>query len=140
MKRQTVTTPATQGFYDHLHFAPAVRVGDTIWLSGQTGYDPATRTAPEGIEAQTRLAFEGIKSVLDAAGATMADIVEIVTFHTDLPRDTPSFSKIKDEYLPDHYPSWTAVGVTALAMPAFLVEIRVVAVAGSGTTEPKGMP
>jgi enamine deaminase RidA (YjgF/YER057c/UK114 family) len=133
MKRQTVTTPATQGYYDHLHFAPATRVGDTIWLSGQTGYDPATRTVPDGIEAQTRLAFEGIKQVLEAAGATLADIVEIVTYHIDMHRDAAGFAKVKDEYLPDNYPAWTAVGVTALAMPEFLVEIRVVAVAGSGT-------
>ena len=133
MKRQTITTPGSQVFYDRLHFAPATRVGDTIWLSGQTGYDAASRTAPDGIEAQARLAFDGIKEVLEAAGATMADIVELVSFHTDLHRDMAGFTKVKDEYLPDNYPAWTAVGVTALAMPELLVEIRVVAVAGSGS-------
>jgi len=133
MQRRTITTPATQGYYDHLHFAPATRVGDTIWVSGQTGYDPTTRTAADGIEAQARLAFEGIKHVLEAAGATMTDIVEIVTFHTDMHRDAAAFAKVKDEYLPDNYPAWTGVGVTALALPELLVEIRVVAVVGSGT-------
>jgi enamine deaminase RidA (YjgF/YER057c/UK114 family) len=128
MKRQTITTPATQGYYEHLHFAPATRVGDTIWVSGQT-----TRTAADGIEAQARLAFEGIKHVLVAAGATMADIVEITTFHTDMHRDAAGFAKVKDEYLPDNFPAWTGVGVTALALPELLVEIRVVAVAGSGS-------
>lgn len=133
MKRQIVNTPATQSMYDHFHFAQATRVGDTIWVSGQTGIDPATMAPAEGMEAQARLAFEGVKAVLGAAGASMADIVELTTFHTDLRGDMRAFSKVKDEYLPDRYPSWTAVGVTQLALPEFLVEVRAVAVAGSGT-------
>jgi enamine deaminase RidA (YjgF/YER057c/UK114 family) len=131
MKRQIINTPATQAMYDRLHFAQATRVGDTIWVSGQTGIDD-TMTPADGTEAQARLAFEGVKSVLDAAGATMADIVELTTFHTDLRGGMRAFSRIKDQYLPDRYPSWTAVGVTQLALPDLLVEIRAVAVAGSG--------
>ena len=64
----------------------------------------------------------------------MADIVELTTFHTDLRGDMAAFAAVKDEYLPDRYPSWTAVGVTQLALPELLVEIRAVAVAGSGRT------
>ena len=132
MKRQILNTPATQAMYDRFHFAQATRVGDTIWISGQTGIDPATMKPADGIDAQARLAFEGVKSVLEAAGATMADIVDLTTFHTDLRGDMGAFSKVKDDYLPNNFPSWTAVGVTQLALPEFLVEIRVVAVAGSG--------
>ncbi|MFV0526410.1 MAG: Rid family hydrolase, partial [Acidimicrobiales bacterium] len=95
--------------------------------------DPATMKAGEGMEEQARLAFEGVRSVLEAAGATMADIVEITTFHTDLRGDMRAFAKVKDEYLPADYPAWTAVGVTQLALAELLVEIRVVAVVGSGT-------
>ena len=132
MKRQIINPPATQATYDRLHFAQATRVGDTIWVSGQVGIDPTTMTPADGMDAQARLAFEGVKTVLEAAGASMADIVELTTFHTDLRGDMRAFSKVKDEYLPDRYPSWTAVGVTQLALPEFLVEIRAVAVAGSG--------
>ena len=133
MKRQIINTPATQGMYDRFHFAQATRVGDTIWVSGQTGMDPATMTPADGMDAQARLAFEGVKTVLEAAGATMADIVELTTFHTDLRGDMAAFSKVKDLYLSSDYPSWTAVGVTQLALPELLVEIRVVAKVGSGT-------
>jgi enamine deaminase RidA (YjgF/YER057c/UK114 family) len=133
MQRQIINTPATQAMYDRFHFAQATRVGDTIWVSGQTGIDPTTMTPADGMDAQARLAFEGVKQVLEAAGSTMADIVELTTFHTDLRGDMRAFSKVKDEYLPDRYPSWTAVGVTQLAVPDLLVEIRAVAVAGSGT-------
>ena len=138
MKRQIINTPATQAMYDTFHFAQATRAGDTIWVSGQTGIDPATMTPADGAEAQARLAFDGVKTVLQAAGATMDDIVELTTFHTDLRGDMKSFATVKDEYLPDRYPSWTAVGVTQLALPELLVEIRAVAVAGSGHADRAG--
>ena len=133
MKRQIINTPASQAMYDTFHFPQATRVGDTIWVSGQTGLDPATMRPVEGIEAQARLAFDGLAAVLDGAGATLADIVDLTTFHTDLRGDMRAFTRVKDHYLPDRYPSWTAVGVTQLALPELLVEIRAVAVAGSGT-------
>lgn len=132
MKRQIVNTPSTQAMYDTFHFAQATRVGGTIWVSGQTGIDPATMTPADGMDAQARLAFEGVRTVLEAAGSTMADIVELTTFHTDLRGGIGAFAKVKDEYLPDRYPSWTAVGAAQLALPELLVEIRAVAVAGSG--------
>jgi enamine deaminase RidA (YjgF/YER057c/UK114 family) len=129
-RRQIIPAPM-QAMYDAYHFAPATRVGDTIWVSGQVGIDAAMRPGA-GMEAQARLAFEGLKTILEAAGASLADVVELVTFHTDLRGDMAEFSKVKDTYFPDRYPSWTAVGVTQLAMAEFLVEVRAVAVAGSG--------
>lgn len=130
-KRQTIVPPGTEVLYNNYHFAPATRVGDFIWISGQVGID-ANFKVGEGMEQQARFAFEGIKATLAAAGATLADIVELVTFHTDLRGEVEAFGKVKDEYLPDNYPAWSAVGVTQLADAAFKVEVRVVAVVGSG--------
>lgn len=132
-KRHQIVPAGTQVFYDNFHFAPATRVGDLIWLSGQVGID-ANMVPGDGMESQARLAFEGIKTTLAAAGADLTDIVELMTFHTDLRGEMDEFTKVKDEYLPDRFPCWTAIGVTQLASPDFLVEIRVVAVAGSGAT------
>lgn len=129
--RRQIIPAAMQGMYDAYHFAPATRVGDTIWVSGQVGIDAEMRPG-EGMEAQARLAFQGLKLVLETAGATLADVVELMTFHTDLRGDMPEFRAVKDAYFPDRYPSWTAVGTPQLAMPEFLVEVRAVAVAGSG--------
>lgn len=129
--RRQIIPPATQGMYDAYHFAPATRVGNMIWVSGQVGIDTAMRPG-DGMEAQARLAFEGLKTVLEAAGAALTDVVELMTFHIDLRGDMPIFARVKDEYFPDRYPSWTAVGTPQLAMPEFLVEVRAVAVAGSG--------
>ncbi|MEN0136617.1 MAG: RidA family protein [Rhodococcus sp. (in: high G+C Gram-positive bacteria)] len=134
MKRQLINPPGTEATYDRLHLSQATRVGDLIWVSGQVGIDPTTRMTADGMKAQARFAFEGVQSVLEAAGAGLGDIVELTTFHTDLRGDIEEFVRVKDEYLPDRYPSWTAVGVTQLARPEFLVEIRVVAAAGSGNT------
>jgi enamine deaminase RidA (YjgF/YER057c/UK114 family) len=131
MSRRQIIPPSMQAMYDAYHFAPATRVGDTIWVSGQVGIDAQMKPG-DGMEAQARLAFENLKSVLEAAGATLADVVELVTFHTDLRGDMPAFSPVKDAYFPDRFPSWTAVGTPQLASPAFLVEVRAVAVAGSG--------
>ncbi|KAA6224012.1 RidA family protein [Streptomyces albofaciens JCM 4342] len=132
MKRQLINPPATGALYERLHFSQATRVGDMIWVSGQVGVDPTTMSPAVGMDAQARLAFEGVRTVLEAAGAGLRDIVELTTYHTDLRGDMPVFSRVKDEYLTDRYPSWTAVGVSQLALPELLVEIRAVAVAGSG--------
>ena len=131
-KRQSITPAGTEPLYDHFHFAPATRVGDMVWVSGQVGID--TNFVPAaGMEAQTRLAFQSLKTLLGAAGASMDDIVEIMSFHLDLRGEMEAFVKVKDEFLPYRYPSWTAVGVTQLAMPELRIEIRAVAVIGCGT-------
>jgi enamine deaminase RidA (YjgF/YER057c/UK114 family) len=115
--------------YDAYHFAPATRVGDIVWVSGQVGLDAEGRPGAD-MPAQARLAFEALKGVLEEAGATLGDVVELNTFHTDLRGEMRAFSAVKDEFFPTNYPSWTAVGVTQLAAPEFVVEIRAVAVAG----------
>jgi len=130
--RQVIKPAGTEILYDNFHFAPATRVGNMVWVSGQVGID-ANMVPGDGMEAQARLAFEALKTALEAAGATMADIVELITFHIDLRGEIEDFAKVKDEFLPDRYPSWSAVGVTQLAMPELRVEVRAVAVIGSGS-------
>lgn len=130
-KRQAIIPPGTQALYDTFHFAPATRVGNLIWVSGQVGLDANMQPA-SGMEAQARLAFSYLKGILEAAGATLDDVVELTTFHTELQRDIQVFAAVKDEFFPSRYPSWTAVGLSELAMPGLCIEIRAVAVAGSG--------
>ncbi|VWB40912.1 putative endoribonuclease [Burkholderia lata] len=131
-KRQPIIPPGFKAWYDTYHFAPATRVGDTIWVSGQVGIGADMRPG-DGVQAQARIAFESLKAILVEAGASLADVVELTTFHTDLRAEVEAFGAVKDEYFPDRFPSWTAVGVTQLALPELCVEVRAVAVAGSGT-------
>jgi enamine deaminase RidA (YjgF/YER057c/UK114 family) len=131
MSKQTLINPAgTEKVYEKLQFSQAVQVGDTIWVSGQVGMD-ATGMAGEGIEAQARLAFQNLQHVLDAAGSSLDDIVELVSYHTSM-NGIRDFGKVKAEFITSNYPAWTAVGVTELAFPQLLVEIKATAVIGSG--------
>jgi enamine deaminase RidA (YjgF/YER057c/UK114 family) len=129
-QRRVVVPKAAQVLYDRFHFAQATRVGDTIWVSGQVGVD-ANFQPGAGMTAQAELAFESLKAVLAEAGACLADVVELTTFHIDLQADMAAFSAVKDRYFPSNYPSWTAVGTPQLAIPGLLVEVRAVAVADS---------
>jgi enamine deaminase RidA (YjgF/YER057c/UK114 family) len=131
MKRVLINPKESQPMYDAFHFSQANRVGDTIWVSGQVGIDDKLSPA-SGMAAQAQLAFEGLKRTLAAAGASLDGVVELMTFHIDLRGEMEAFAKVKDEYFPRDYPAWTAVGVTQLALPELRVEIRAVAIAGSG--------
>ena len=128
MKRVLINPKETQLMYDAFHFSQANRVEDMIWISGQVGVDEKL-TPVSGMAAQARLAFEGLKRTLAAAGATLEDVVELTSFHIDLRGEMDQFAQVKDEYFPRNYPAWTAVGVTQLALAELRVEIRAVAIA-----------
>ncbi|NKS77796.1 hypothetical protein A6I87_17715 [Prescottella equi] len=99
--------------YLHWHIAPAVRAGNFVICSGVLGQHP-DGTVPSDPAAQFVLAFENLERVLAAAGAVLAQVVELVTFHTDLEGDLGSFTTIKEQFIRQPYPAWTAVGVTRL--------------------------
>ena len=121
-----IVPAASQGSYDNFHFAPAVRDGDNLRLSGVIGTDAKGKTDPDPA-TQFRQAFEGVGSVLAEAGADFADITDMTTFHVGLQGHMGEFMKIKDEYLSAPYPAWTAIGITELAIPGALVEIQIIA-------------
>lgn len=134
MSQKIVTiTPDFKDLHDNWHYAPAVRVGDTIWCSGVVGADRNLVIAEGGMKAQAYMAFEHLKSVLEAAGSSMSDIVELTTFHTHFHEGMAEFIAVKDEYIHQPFPAWSAVGVTDLALPGLEVEIRAVAKLGCGT-------
>jgi enamine deaminase RidA (YjgF/YER057c/UK114 family) len=125
-----INPAGTEEIYKNLQFSQAVRAHNMVWVSGQVGIDQSGK-ATEGIEAQARAAFANLKHVLAEAGASMEDIVEIVSYHTTM-KGMGKFLKVKAEHIPSDFPAWTAVGVTELVMPELLCEIRATAVIGSG--------
>jgi enamine deaminase RidA (YjgF/YER057c/UK114 family) len=129
MTMQLINPPGSERAYDAFLFSQAVKVGDTVHVSGQVGYGPDG--VPESKEDQCRLAFGHLEAVLASAGATMADIVSLTSYHTD-PSDFESYKAAQRAFLPENFPAHTAVGVTALLMPAFKCEIAAIAVIGSG--------
>jgi len=126
-ERQSIVPSGMEAVYDDIHYSPAVRVGRTIYISGQIGRDDQLAVISDN-EAQIVQAFENLKLVVEAAGATMEDIVDLTTFHTDM-RDLRLFMNVRDRYLTANYPAWTAIGASALGgVPGLIVEIKAIAV------------
>jgi enamine deaminase RidA (YjgF/YER057c/UK114 family) len=127
-EREAVIPAGMEAVYEKIRYAPAVKVGNTIYVSGQIGRDMAMQLV-EGREAQIVQAFENLKLVLATAGASLSDVVDLTTFHTDM-RDLPLFMQVRDRYLTTHpLPAWTAVGAHMLGGAAgYIVEIKAVAV------------
>lgn len=123
--------------YDGLRYAASRRVGDTLYVSGVIagGAVPGQPADSAAFEASLRQAFQNIESNLRAAGASFEDVVMINSFHVwDSPHYTGdrdehfrTVSKVKDEFMSEPHPAWTAVGTTALLAPTGLVEIQVIA-------------
>lgn len=107
--------------YDNFHYAPIVKVGNTLYLSGVVAGD-------EDPEQQFESAFRNLDRVLQAAGSSLADVVEMTTFHVNMREHVQTFMMVKDRFVKEPYPTWTAIGVETLFSPRSLVEIRVVAI------------
>ena len=124
--KEVVIPPGQEAYYDTYHFAPAIKDGNRLYCSGVIGVG-ADGKPPADPEAQFVCAFDGVKSVLAAAGLTFADVVEMTTFHVGLQQHLATFMKVKDRYVEKPYPAWTAIGITELAFPGGIVEIKVIA-------------
>lgn len=123
--RDVVFPAGRQALYAHHRYSPAVRADGFLFVSGQVGSREDGSPEPD-FEAQVRLAFANLQSILRAAGCSLDDIVDVTTFHTDPERQFDTVLAVKDDMFPQApYPSWTALGVTWLA--GFDFEIKVVA-------------
>lgn len=128
--RKDIIPAGMENIFERFHYAPGVLVDDTLYVAGQVGRDESLQVV-SGTEAQFEQAFKNLAKVLEAAGAGFDDVVEMVTYHVDM-RDLPLFMQVKDRYFTNRFPAWTGIGVTALAMPGLVVEIKCQAKLGSG--------
>ena len=111
---QTPDAPAAIGTYSQ-----AIRVGDTVYLSGQIGLDPTTMQMVEGIEAQIHRVFQNLRAVAIAAGSSLDDLVKLNVYLTDLGH----FAKVNEimaGYFHQPYPARAAVGVASLPRSALI--------------------
>ena len=114
---------------DTLPFSEGVRVGDTIYLSGQMGIVPGRLELVEGgIEAETRQTLDNIKTTLEAHGLSMANIAKCTVMLADM-ADWPAFNEIYVSYFDRPYPARSAFGASGLALGG-RVEIECIAIAG----------
>ena len=124
---------AARGVWDPPTYSQAVKVtgAETIlYLSGQVAYDDNGGVAhPGDFKAQARSALQAVKAQVEAGGGTMANIVKVNTYLTDI-RHRADYGPIREEFFDKNkkMPASTLVAVTALAQPEFLIEIEAVAV------------
>lgn len=130
VQREIHVPAGWEGAYE-FGYAPVIRVGDMVIVSGIPASGEGT------YEEKIRGMYERTVELLEAAGATIEDVVELTTFHSE-PEDSAAFGSEFDHYMPihkeffgDHRPAWTAVGTTALLSSTAPVEMRVIAVIGS---------
>lgn len=100
-------------------YSQAIKIGDTVHLSGQIGLDPASMQMVDGIENQIHQVFRNLRAVSEAAGGGLADMAKLNIFLTDLSH----FAKVNEimaQYFNQPYPARAAVGVASLPRGALV--------------------
>ena len=122
---------AARGVYDPPAYAQAAKVtgGETIlYIAGQVAYDDKGNAAHRGdFKAQARACLQALKAQVEAGGGTMANVVKVNTYLTDI-RHRADYAPIREEFFGKKMPAHTLVAVAALAAPEYLIEIEAVAV------------
>jgi reactive intermediate/imine deaminase len=111
-------------------YSQAIRTGNTVWLSGQIGLDPATGQMVEGLEAQAHRVFANLRAVASAAGGSLDDFVKVSILMADL----AGFAKVNEimaGYFRQPYPARATYQVAALPRGG-LIEVEAVMVLPDG--------
>lgn len=108
----TNTAPKAVGTYSQ-----AVKINNTVYLSGQIGLDPNTQMLVDGFAAQTQQVFQNLAAVCQAAGGSLANIVKLNIYLTDL-TNFATLNDIMAQYFSEPYPARAAIEVAALPKQA----------------------
>ena len=107
------------------HYCDAVRWGDLLFVSGVAPVDAQGKVVSDDPAAQTRQIFLNMKAILDAAGASFADVLKVTVYLTDV-EDRKKINPVRQEFFGNARPASTLIGVQALAIPGMKVEIEAV--------------
>jgi enamine deaminase RidA (YjgF/YER057c/UK114 family) len=118
--------PESRRIFTEWGFAEAVIDGDRVWLSGVVAGLRKGETMADQEAAYDR-AFKMLGDVLGRSGSGFDGVVELTTFHTDLPSQMDAFMKVKHRYIREPFPAWTAIDIDRLVPDNGLVEIKLVA-------------
>lgn len=129
---ETVQYFATKGAgeiaYDALYYATTLKVGNTITISGQGGWDDNFEVTAKSLEEEIEIACNNVETALNAAGASWEDVVSVQSYHVGMERTGELMPEQFRKRISDHRPLWTGIGVDALALPTMHVEIVVTAI------------
>ena len=122
---------AAKSVWDPPIYSQAVKVTGAqtiLYIAGQVAYDDKGNPAHRGdFKAQARACLQALKAQVEAGGGTMADIVKVNTYLTDI-RHRADYAPVREEFFGKKMPAHTLVAVAALAAPEYLIEIEAVAV------------
>lgn len=122
---------ATHRGYEDYGYSPAVRAGNLLFIAGEVGFR-SDGSIPDGVAEQTEVALGRTKEILNLHGLTMADLVDVVSYHVNLKDTVNEFLSVKARYTERPFPAWSIIGVESLALPQLKIEIRSVAVFPEG--------
>ena len=124
--KKVIVPPEFAHYPRDWHFSPGIDDGEYVFFSGVTGVRPDSTIAGDP-ETQFRNTFQFVVANLAQAGLGFADVVEMTTYHVGLREHLDTFIKVKDEFVAEPYPAWTAIGVSELITEGALLEIRIIA-------------
>ncbi len=126
-QKQVIIPESLKDSYDNFRFAPAVRAGDMVYLSGVVARLKDDETDADIKPAVIR-AFEEIEMILKASGGDWSDVVDVTSYLTDLNKYVGPMWAVKQERVPAPYPAWTAIGISSLfGGEKAIIEIKVTA-------------
>jgi reactive intermediate/imine deaminase len=115
--------------YEPFRLALGYRVGDLLFVSGQAAISPEGEIVGEGdFDAQAEQVFTNLERVLEAGGSSLANVVKVTIFLTDM-ANFPKIVELRGKWFTPPYPADTIVEVTSLALPELQIEIEAIAVA-----------
>lgn len=125
MDQGSVVPPELETYYEDWHMSPGRFAGGLLFMTGMTGHRP-DGTFADDPEEQIRDAFIKIDRVLEKTGLDWVNLVEMTSYHVAIQDHVDVFRQVRDEYIREPYPSWTAIEVAGFITPA-IVEIRAIA-------------
>ncbi|GGG22862.1 MULTISPECIES: RidA family protein [Rhizobium] len=127
MDREVIIPEEMREIVDRAGYAPAVKVGATIYVVGQVGRTRDLQVIQDPRE-QFKAMWENLRIVLAAANCNFDDIVEMTSYHVEMSKHMDVFRTAKNEIVPKGTYAWTRIGVSELAHPGLLAEVKCVAV------------
>lgn len=121
-----LTPPAFDAVSREWKFSMGLVSGEHVFLTGITG-QRLDGTLPDDPEAQFNVAFDHIEAILAEGGMTLADMVDVTTYHVGLRDHLATFRKVWGERVSEPYPAWTAIEVMGFIIPGNYIEVKVVA-------------
>jgi len=118
------SNPEIRAAQERFGYADAVVAGDTVYVSGVVAF---LAEEEDDVAAALERAFDRLAQTLDNLGLGWENVVSLDTFHTQLKAHSDIFKQVKNRYIKEPFPAWTAVGVSDLARPNAIAEIKLTA-------------